>query len=238
MNKPSKESLELFNQDIALILSKERLRGYENNLEKHDENLALAMEVGKRISILEIYLRNKLDYCLKQMIGEEWIKSEKSLSLITLKSHKSIDELTPPQILSTLMLGEVVELIEIYNIKHYMFDLRNMGFKKYCWNNRNFGVINGRKIVFSNIDKNTIVLSLIRTIRNRAFHWENLLKTTIRDNGLIFPRITTIYPKKPPKQNQTRIGIMPEMILCFLDDLINTIGNEVINKNTRKTLGI
>lgn len=78
MNKPSKESLELFNQDIALILSKERLRGYENNLAKHDENLALAMEVGKRISILEIYLRNKLDYCLKQMVGEEWIKSEKA----------------------------------------------------------------------------------------------------------------------------------------------------------------
>lgn len=237
MNKPSKESLELFNQDIALILSKERLRGYENNLEKHDENLALAMEVGKRISILEIYLRNKLDYCLRQMIGEDWIKNEKSLSLIALKSHKSIDEFTPPQILSTLMLGEVVELIRAYEIEAMMFDLRKVKFKKYHWSNRDFFFTSKSKMPFSNLDKNIIVFNLLRTIRNRAFHWENLLKTR-EIQEMIFPRITTIYPKNNPKQNQTRIGIMPEMILEFLDDLIRTIDNQEINKNTRKTLGI
>lgn len=159
MNKPSKESLELFNQDIALILSKERLRGYENNLTKHDENLALAMEVGKRISILEIYLRNKLDYCLKQMVGEEWIKSEKSLSLITLKSHKSIDELTPPQILSTLMLGEVVELIRAYGIESAMFDLRKIKFKRYHWSNREFFFTPKSKMPFSNLTK-TLLFSI------------------------------------------------------------------------------
>lgn len=237
MNKPSKESLELFNQDIALILSKERLRGYENNLEKHDENLALAMEVGKRISILEIYLRNKLDYCLKQMVGEEWIKSEKSLSLITLKSHKSIDELTPPQILSMLMLGEVVELIRAYEIESVMFDLKKTKFKKYHWSNREFFFTPKSKMPFSNLDKNIIVFNLLRTIRNRAFHWENLLKTREIKRS-IFPRITTVYPNEDSKQNQTHIGVMPEMILNFLDDLINTIDNEEINKNTRKTLGI
>lgn len=83
---------------------------------------------------------------------------------------------------------------------------------------------------FSNLDKNIIVFNLLRTIRNRAFHWENLLKTR-EMNGEKFPRITH-------RENGTVVGVMPEMILCFLDDLINTIDNEEINKNTRKTLGI
>lgn len=237
MNKPSKESLESFNQDITLILSKERLSGYDNDLQKHNENLALAMEVGKRISILEIYLRNKLDYCLKQMIGEDWIKREKSLSLITLKSHKSIDELTQNQILSTLMLGEVVDLIRAYEIEAMMFDLKRIKFKKYHWSNRNFFYTQKSKMPFSNLDKNIIVFNLLRTIRNRAFHWENLLKTR-EIKGVVFPRITTIYPNIAIKEKQARIGIMPEMILVFLDDLIDTIGNEEINKDTRKILGI
>lgn len=238
MNKPSKENLELFNQDITLILSKERLSGYDNDLQKHNENLALAMEVGKRISILEIYLRNKLDYCLKQMIGEDWIKREKSLSLITIKSHKSIDELTSSQILSTLMLGDVVRLIREYEIEGLMFELKEMKFKKYHWSNRNFFYTQKSKMPFSNLDKNIIVFNLLRTIRNRAFHWENLLKITIRDNGIDFPRITTIYPEDAKKPKQTHIGIMPKMILVFLDDLIDTIGNEEINNDTKKALRI
>lgn len=230
MNKPSKESLESFNQDITLILSKERLGGYDNNLQKHNENLALAMEVGKRVSILEIYLRNKLDYCLKQMIGEDWIKREKSLSLITLKSHKNIDELTQNQILSALMLGEVVDLIRAYEIETMMFDLKKIRFKKYHWSNRDFCIIDGRKSHISDVDKNIAVLNLLRTIRNRAFHWENLLKTR-EIKGRIFPRITH-------RENGTIFGVMPEMILVFLDDLIDTIGNEEINNDTKKALRI
>lgn len=230
MNKPSKENLGLFNQDITLILSKERLSGYDNDLQKHNENLALAMEVGKRISILEIYLRNKLDYCLKQMIGEDWIKREKSLSLITLKSHKGIDELTANQILSTLMLGEVVDLIRAYEIEAVMFDLKRIKFKKYHWSNYDYFLNDKRKTPFSSLGKNTIVFNLLRTIRNRAFHWENLLKTR-EIKGKIYPRITH-------REKGIMIGVMPEMILVFLDDLIDTIGNEEINKDTRKTLGI
>lgn len=226
MNKPSKESLELFNQDITLILSKERLKAYENNLKKHNKNLALAMEAGKRISILEIYLRNKLDFCLKQMIGEEWIKSEKTLSLITLKIRKDPQEATPSQILSSLMLGDVVKLIRFYGIETMMFDLKIIKFKKYHWSNREFCLIDGKKSHLSNLDKNIIVLNLFQTIRNRAFHWENLLKTTMGDNGLVFPRITTIYPDGAQKPNRTHIGVMPEMILEFLDDLIKIIGNK------------
>lgn len=61
-------------------------------------------------------------------------------------------------------------------------------------------------------------------IRNRAFHWENLLKTRII-KGETYPCIVTIYPKNEERSNQTIIGIMPDKILDFLDDLIESIGN-------------
>lgn len=89
---------------------------------------------------------------------------------------------------------------------------------------RNVGYVNGRKTQFSNVAKVEITLNLIRVIRNRCFHWENLLKTRILKDKE-YPRIATIYPKNEVREKQTIVGIMPEMILVFLDDLLNTINN-------------
>lgn len=227
MKKLSPDTLEAFNQNAFSILSLKRLEGYEGSIKKHYENLSLAFQSGQRIATLEIYLRNKLDFCLREIEGEEWIKSEKSLEQIRQKGHIPLLELQTHQILSSLMFGELIALIGIYGVKHYMFDLRKLDFKKYHWSNRNYGYVNGKKVAFSNIDKNSIILNLIRTIRNRAFHWENLLKVTEKENGDVFPRITH-------KENNSTIGIMPEMILVFLDDLIDCVGNEVIKKYTRE----
>lgn len=120
------------------------------------------------------------------------------------------------------MLGEIVGLIGKYEIRHYMFDLQKMDFRKYHWRNRNFCFINGKKHHLSNVAKVNIALNLLRNIRNRAFHWENLLKTR-EINNIPYPRITH-------KENGSSIGIMPEMILVFLDDLIDNINNEVMKK--------
>lgn len=83
---------------------------------------------------------------------------------------------------------------------------------------------NFRKNHFSSVSKVEISLNLIRSIRNRYFHWENLLKVTIKEDG-------RIYPKHQNKTNQARIGIAPEMILEFLDDLIACIDNQVIKQH-------
>lgn len=227
MKKLSPDTLEAFNQNAFSILSLKRLEGYEGSIKKHYENLSLAFQSGQRIATLEIYLRNKLDFCLREIEGEEWIKSEKSLEQIKQKGHIPLLELQTHQILSSLMFGELIALIGVYGVKHYMFDLRRLDFKKYHWSNRNYGYVNGKKVAFSNIDKNSITLNLIRTIRNRAFHWENLLKTREIDN-IPYPRITH-------KENGSSIGIMPEMILVFLDDLIDCIGNEVIKEYVKES---
>ena len=102
-----------------------------------------------------------------------------------------------------------------------MFDLKEMDFKKYHLGNKNYLYVKNRKTPFSNLSKNIIVLNLIRNIRDCAFHWENLLKVTIKENGNVFPHITH-------KEGGSNIGIMPNKTLDFLDDLIDKIGNKIM----------
>ena len=56
---------------------------------------------------------------------------------------------------------------------------------------------------------NKTCLILLKNIRDRAFHWENLYKIRKKDN----PRITA-------KINNVFFGTLPEFIETFLDDLI------------------
>lgn len=222
MKKLSLDTLQSFDKDIISILSSQRLESYKGNIEQYYANRILAFRAGHKIAELEIYLRNKMDLCLKKLVGEEWIKEEESLGLITQKGHTPLQSLSPSQILSSLMLGEIVGLINHYEIKHYMFDLRKMDFKKYHWKNRNFFYINGKKSHLSNVSKVNTALNLIRNIRNRAFHWENLFKIRVID-GLSYPRITH-------SEKNLTIGIMPDKILEFLDDLLDCIDNQVMKE--------
>ncbi|WQS35726.1 CAAX protease [Helicobacter pylori] len=73
------QDLQDFKNDITLILSKDRLDTY-NSLEQYKENLKLISFITPKISSLEIYLRNALDYCLTQMKGSEWVFNESTLT--------------------------------------------------------------------------------------------------------------------------------------------------------------
>lgn len=53
---------------------------------------------------------------------------------------------------------------------------------------------------------------MLVVVRNRAFHFENLLKTQT-DNNKEFPRISTL-------RNREVIGIMPENLEIFIDDIL------------------
>ncbi|GAA9221004.1 hypothetical protein Taiwan894_11120 [Helicobacter pylori] len=46
-------------------------------MEQYKENLKLIYLITPKISNLEIYLRNALDYCLTQNKGSEWVLNEK-----------------------------------------------------------------------------------------------------------------------------------------------------------------
>ncbi|MCQ2627014.1 CAAX protease [Helicobacter pylori] len=220
------QDLQDFKNNITLILSKDRLAAYDS-LEQYKENLKLISFITPKISNLEIYLRNALDYCLTQMKGSEWVFSESALTPLIKELKEKKKEITHSLILSKMSLGAVVRLIFCYKLEGVILDLRAYRFRAYYHENKDTLLIKNRKQNLSNYAKAHIALNLLWTIRNRAYHWENLLKTKPNNR----PRITTYFTglkdndraKMPMKIN---ISVEPSKIVLFLDDLIKSIGNK------------
>ncbi|MCQ2627681.1 CAAX protease [Helicobacter pylori] len=218
------QDLQDFRNDITLILSKERLDAYDS-LEQYKENLKLISFITPKISNLEIYLRNALDYCLTQMKGSEWVFSESALTPLIKKLKEKKKEITHSLILSKMSLGAVIRFIFCYKLEGVILDLRAYRFRAYYHENKDTLLIKNRKQNLSNYAKAHIALNLLWTIRNRAYHWENLLK--IQPNKR--PRITTPFNGKTeniPMDKILVIGVEPNKITLFLDDLIKSIGNK------------
>ncbi|MFB1268791.1 CAAX protease [Helicobacter pylori] len=218
------QDLQDFKNNITLILSKERLAAYDS-LEQYKENLKLISFITPKISNLEIYLRNALDYCLTQMKGSEWVFNENSLTDLINEQKEKKKEITHSLILSKMSLGAVVRLIFCYKLEGVVLDLRAYRFRAYYHENKDTLLIKNRKQNLSNYAKAHIALNLLWTIRNRAYHWENLLK--IQPNNR--PRIATPFNGKTeniPMDKILVIGIEPNKITLFLDDLIKSIGNK------------
>ncbi len=218
------QDLKHFKNDITLILSKDRLDTY-NSLEQYKENLKLIASITPKISNLEIYLRNALDYCLTQIKGSEWVFNENSLTDLINEQKEKKKEITHSLILSKMSLGAVIRLIFCYTLERVILDLRAYRFRAYYHENKDTLLIKGKKRLLYNYIKAHIALNLLWTIRNRAYHWENLLKTKPNNR----PRIATPFNEKTeniPMDKILVIGIEPNKITLFLDDLIKSIGNK------------
>ncbi|MGL2879518.1 CAAX protease [Helicobacter pylori] len=219
------QDLQDFKNDITLILSEERLAAYDS-LEQYKENLKLISFITPKISNLEIYLRNALDYCLTQIKGSDWVFSEDSLTNLINEQKEKKKEITHSLILSKMSLGAVIRLIFCYKLEGgVVLDLRAYRFRAYYHENKDTLLIKNRKQNLSNYAKAHIALNLLWTIRNRAYHWENLLK--IQPNNR--PRIATPFNGKTENILMDKIlviGIEPNKITLFLDDLIKSIGNK------------
>ncbi|WQZ95947.1 CAAX protease [Helicobacter pylori] len=218
------QDLQHFKNDITLILSKDRLAAYDS-LEQYKENLKLIASITPKISNLEIYLRNALDYCLTQMKGSDWVFNESALTPLIKELKEKKKEITHSLILSKMSLGAVIRLIFCYKLEGVVLDLRAYRFRAYYHENKDTLLIKNRKQNLSNYAKAHIALNLLWTIRNRAYHWENLLKTKPNNR----PRIATPFNGKTeniPMDKILVIGIEPNKITLFLDDLIKSIGNK------------
>ncbi|ADO02935.1 hypothetical protein [Helicobacter pylori] len=218
------QDLKHFKNDITLILSKERLAAYDS-LEQYKENLKLIASITPKISNLEIYLRNALDHCLTQIKGSDWVFNESALTPLIKELKEKKKEITHSLILSKMSLGAVIRLIFCYKLEGVVLDLRAYRFRAYYHENKDTLLIKNRKQNLSNYAKAHIALNLLWTIRNRAYHWENLLK--IQPNKR--PRIATPFNGKTeniPMDKILVIGIEPNKITLFLDDLIKSIGNK------------
>ncbi|NHA47473.1 CAAX protease [Helicobacter pylori] len=218
------QDLQDFKNDITLILSEERLAAYDS-LEQYKENLKLIASITPKISNLEIYLRNALDHCLTQIKGSDWVFNESALTPLIKELKEKKKEITHSLILSKMSLGAVVRLIFCYKLEGIILDLRAYRFRAYYHENKDTLLIKGKKRLLYNYIKAHIALNLLWTIRNRTYHWENLLK--IQPNNR--PRIATPFNGKTeniPMDRILVIGIEPNKITLFLDDLIKSIGNK------------
>ncbi|GAA9427427.1 hypothetical protein HpHA285_00310 [Helicobacter pylori] len=216
------QDLQHFKNDITLILSRERLDTYDS-LEQYKENLKLISFITPKISSLEIYLRNALDHCLTQIKGSDWVFSENSLTDLINEQKKK--EITHSLILSKMSLGAVIKLIFCYKLERIILDLKRINFKSYYPNNKNALFINNKKNPLSSDSKVHIALNLLWTIRNRTYHWENLLKTKPNNR----PRITTYFTGLKDNDRakmSMNISVEPSKIVLFLDGLIKSIGNK------------
>ncbi|EAJ0469595.1 hypothetical protein CA700_08315 [Campylobacter upsaliensis] len=209
--------------NFNILLSQTRLSSYNNDIVKHYDNLKLVGKITPKIATLEIILRNKLDSKLSEL-DNEWIKN--SNDRMIKNTREKIEEreknkiLSHHQYLSRMSLGTIIYLIKENRVQDSIMNLNNINFRNYNQYNRNFFLRNGKKRNFGNIYKVDIVLSLLQNLRNRSYHWENILKTTEK-NGKHYPRLTT-------KIENAYIGINPQKIELFLDDLIKTFDEEIL----------
>ncbi|EMH43136.1 hypothetical protein HMPREF1431_00793, partial [Helicobacter pylori GAMchJs106B] len=162
------QDLQDFKNDITLILSKDRLVAYDS-LEQYKENLKLIASITPKISNLEIYLRNALDYCLTQIKGSEWVFNESALTPLIKELKEKKKEITHSLILSKMSLGAVVRLIFCYKLEGVILDLRAYHFRAYYHENKDTLLIKGKKRLLYNYIKAHIALNLLWTIRNRAY---------------------------------------------------------------------
>ncbi len=205
------------------LFSQMRLSSYNNDIIKHYDNLKLVGKITSKIATLEIILRNKLDNKLSEQ-DSNWIKNSNDENIKKAKDEIEKREkniiLSHHQYLSRMGLGTIIHLIKENKLQNSIMDLKNINFRNYDQHNRNFFFENGIKLHFRNTHKVDIVLSLLQNLRNRSYHWENILKTTEK-NGKHYPRLTT-------KIENTHIGVYPQKIDLFLSDLIKTFNEEIL----------
>ncbi|HEF2676535.1 TPA: hypothetical protein R8480_001553 [Campylobacter jejuni] len=205
------------------LFSQIRLSSYNNDIVKHYDNLKCVGKITPKLATLEIILRNKLDNKLSEK-DNDWIKNSNDEKIK--KSKEEIEHrkknriLSHHQYLSRISLGTIIHLIKENKLQNSIMDLKNINFRNYNQYNRNFFFENGIKLRFRNTHKVDIVLSLLQNLRNRSYHWENILKTTEK-NGKHYPRLTT-------KIKNTHIGVDPQKIDFFLSDLIKTFNEKIL----------
>ena len=206
---------------FELYLSKQRLESYNNDRVKHKENLRFIGSITSKIAILEISIRNLIDNLLSKE-NNEWLREYDDEKIQgEIKELQRNGELNHHQLLSRLTLGKIILILHKSRLENQIFNLKDLYFKRYDESNRDFYRENSKKAHFSNANKTKIMIALLRNLRNRCFHWENVLKTTINKDGE-FPRITT-------KLNGTNIGVHPNKINLFLDDMLNTLDKELLD---------
>ena len=117
-------------------------------------------------------------------------------------------------------MGFWVKVACYYQIDDKIFKTQPLDdiFTKYFSEHKHFKNTNK----FRRIQKARAILELLRLIRNRAFHFENLYKFTEKN----YPRLNTAIINNKGKKKY--IAIQPNRIKDFLNDLLASFHHDLI----------
>lgn len=182
------------------LFSKERLDSYAS-LQEHLDNLKLIDSITAKLGLIEIALRNSIS-CIISAKDKEWIL--KSLLDSKLAQH---------QALSRQNLGFWLRAVEFYKIHNILFAnefLKSLDFKRYFEDNKNRF---NNKMELQNYQVSLLLL-LLKNLRNRAFHFENLYKLNNHNK----PRLSASIQSK--RNQKIVINLATQNIEIFLDDIL------------------
>ena len=134
------------------------------------------------------------------------------LEIITRNKVARILQIGDDEFVSKQTLGFWCHQLDKHYIHNALVNLAHIDFKKYSKFNK--------KDKMRNYQKVQIAYSLFLNIRNRAFHFENLLK--LNENGT--PRLSTCITFGKAK---ILVGIEPDKMEVFLDDMIEAFDSEL-----------
>ena len=188
------------------LYSQSRLNGY-SSIDEHEQNFQMLDKIASKLGRIEIIIRNRIDRKMSRS-NKDW--------LFNLPEHIHLDASDETQDHDTLVsrqtFGFWIKVVEHYKIHSCAFNkefLDNFSFKKYYEKNKER--LNKKEL--NNYQKAYAILLLTKSIRNRAFHFENLLKILANNR----PRLSV---KATFKKNQAIFSIMPNKIIDFLNDIL------------------
>lgn len=201
------------------LFSQSRLNGYLNTKE-HEANLLLISQIAHKIGILEIIIRNRIDFllCINDIY---WLENLP----ISLKPIENLQKQSKDEFISQQNLGFWLKVSDFYKIHDKIFDiyfLDTLDFRIYFHKNKNRFA---NKTNLRRYQKARAILELLRIIRNRAFHFENLYKFVGNHH---YPRLNTKI-SSPKAANEIYIAIAPTKIIKFLNDILSSFHKDLVD---------
>lgn len=197
---------------LCELFSKGRILSYDS-INQHFENLALIGRISESLGIAEVLLRNKIDLV---MSGRDALWLESLPQDLHFEAPKDLNA-TRDKIISIQSLGFWVKVVDFYRIHDKILCkdfLDSLDFKRYYAKNTNYfkdgsGLRRYHKV--------RLLLHLLRNLRNRAFHFENLYKLNDENK----PRLMASIKNK--ENALCVINLETSKIKLFLKDLISEL---------------
>lgn len=197
------------------LYSNPRIDSY-SSIDEHEANFEMIGNIAPKLARIEIIIRNRIDRKMCEKNRDWMFDLVDSIELDDDKGRIREHDI----LVSRQTFGFWIRVVEHYKIHSCAFDkefLDGFSFKKYYEKNKE----RLNKIPLSNYQKAYGILLLIKSIRNRAFHFENLLK--LREFGV--PRLSVRVDFS--KEKFYYFNIKPNMIIRYLDDILQSFDKDL-----------